>query len=87
MFGQLYGPKTSHFRVFGHTKCCTIIFSKTHFGPTFDPMLVPKQPVVWGFWYFQRATKGHHWLKSCQNHLFWHPTMSRIAFKETHFSP
>ena len=80
MFGQLYGPNTSHFRVFGNSKCCTIIFRTTHFGPTFDPMLVPQQPVVQPFWYFQRVTKGHHSLKCGQNHLFWHPKMSRMAF-------
>ena len=63
-----YGLKMGTFHLFGHPKCSGIIFDQflTH-------CFVPKQPIFQAFWEFWRAKMGHHRLKTCEKHLFWHP--------------
>ena len=47
-----------------HRKWSKIVFSKMQFWPIFDPLLVPKRPVVRVFWVCRRAKMGHHVLKA-----------------------
>ena len=80
------GLKMGPFHVFRHPKWSRISFwKKTCFGPSFDPFLVPKQPIFKAFWDFRRAKTGHCELKRHQKHLFWHPMWSRIIFEKSLF--
>ena len=62
-----------------------IIFGNTHFGPTFDPLFVPTQPIFKAFWDFRRAKTRHHELKTRQNQLFWHSMWSGTIFEKSLF--
>ena len=64
------GLKMGSFHPFVHPKWSRMRFGKMHFGPIFDPFLVPKQPILKAFWDFWRTKMGHHKLKTVQKHLF-----------------
>ena len=62
-----------------------IIFRKTQFSPIFDPLFVRKHPIFKAFWDFRMSKMGHHELKACQKHLFWHSMWSRSILKKVNF--
>ena len=80
-----HGLKKDSFHLFRHPKWSRIIFGKTHFCPIFDSFLVAKQPIFMAFWDFRGAKTGHHDLKLCQKHLFWHSMWSRVTFEKKSF--
>ena len=79
------GLKMGSLHFFRHPNWCRIIFGKTHFSSIFDPFFVSKQPIFKAFWDFRRAKAGHHKLKTCQTHLFWHSVWSTIVLKISWF--
>ena len=79
------GAKMTSFHLFVHPKWSNIIFGKKRFSPLFDPFAAPGAPNFKAFCHFRRAKSGHHWLKTGENHLFWHPTWSRSGFENGHF--
>ena len=64
------GLKMGSFHPFVQPKWSRMRFGKMRFGPTFDPFLVPKEPIFKAFWDFWRTKMGHHKLKVVQKHLF-----------------
>ena len=53
--------------MFEHPKWCTITFKKTHFRPSFDPLLVAKRPIFKAFWDFhgpKPVQMGPKWAKN-----------------------
>ena len=64
------GLKMGSFHPLVHPKWTTMIFGKMRFRPSFDPFLVPKEPIFKAFWDFRMTKMGHHKLKIVQKHLF-----------------
>ena len=75
------GLKMGSFHLFRHPKWFGIIFWKNPFLTHFWSQSTPFSR---HFGIFRRAKTGHHELKMCQKHLFWHSMWSRIIFERSH---
>ena len=85
------GSKWANFTCLGTPNGLGSFLEKHIFDPFFcpknNPFLVPKQPIFKAFWDFTNAKMGHHGLKMCQKHSFWHSMWSKIIFAKSQFFP
>ena len=73
-----------HYKAPGHPLGATVrIFARRPCSVAC--VMTQNSPFFKAFWDFRRAKTGHHELKTCQKHLFWHSMWSRIIFEKSHF--
>ena len=83
------GSKWAYFTWLGNPHGLGSFLEEHIFDPFLSHFLVTKPPSCKALCIFRRAKTGHHGLKTCQKHLFWHikwhPMWSMIFLEKKSF--